>query len=124
MNREERITTDLITHPGEELEEILLALGMTQDQLALRTGLSRKHINSIIRGKEIVSPQVAVLFERVIGTPASYWVNLSKNYEFDTIKKQAEESLERDISQLSRFPINEMVKLGWLIKSETKREYV
>jgi len=124
MNNEERSKTDLITHPGEELEEMLVALGMTQDQLAIRTGLSRKHINSIIRGKEIVSPKVAMLLERVIGTPASYWVNLSKNYEFDVIKKQADASLIRDINQLSRFPIREMVKLGWLIKGATKKEYV
>ncbi|MBW2305243.1 MAG: helix-turn-helix domain-containing protein, partial [Deltaproteobacteria bacterium] len=42
---------DYIVTPGEVLEDYLASLGMTQAELAARTGLAKKTINEIIKGK-------------------------------------------------------------------------
>ncbi|MBI5153874.1 helix-turn-helix domain-containing protein [Candidatus Poribacteria bacterium] len=54
---------------------------MTQAELAARTGLARKTINGIINGKEPIPPETAIQFEMVFRVPASFWLNLQKNFE-------------------------------------------
>lgn len=39
-------------HPGELLAVTLAAAGMTQADLARRTGLSTKHVNQVVQGVE------------------------------------------------------------------------
>lgn len=114
MASEQMIASDLIIHPGEELAETLDAFSMTQQDLALRTGLSRKHVNRIVQGKELISAYVALLLERVLGTPASFWINLTRNYELALSKREEESALGNPEKQLARFPIKDMVSFGWI----------
>ena len=64
---------DYVSPPGETLQETLEALGMSQAELAARTGRPKKAINEIVKGKVAISPQTALRFERVLGVPASFW---------------------------------------------------
>ena len=66
--------------PGETLRETLGPLGMTQAELAERTGRHKKTINEIITGKAAITAETALLFERVLGISASFWNNLERNY--------------------------------------------
>ena len=43
------------TAPGETLQETISALGMTQIELQSRTGINKKTINQIIKGKEPIN---------------------------------------------------------------------
>lgn len=119
-----RAQTDFLTHPGEELADVLASVGMTQKTLALRTGLSRKHINRIVRGKERISTKVALLLENVLGTPASFWINLTRNYEFDLARNEANTEMADHVPQLKRFPISEMIAHGWIKDVNSKVEQV
>jgi len=67
--------------PGETLLETLEYLGMTQAELAKRTGRPKKTINEIIKGKIAITPETALQFEKVLGIPSSFWNNLQRNYE-------------------------------------------
>jgi HTH-type transcriptional regulator/antitoxin HigA len=67
--------------PGKTLRETLESLGMTQAELAKRTGRPKKTINEIIKGKAIITPDTAIQLERVVGVPASFWNNLERNYQ-------------------------------------------
>ena len=49
-----KFNPDYTVAPGETLLETLESLGMKQAELAERTGLSTKHINGIIKGKNII----------------------------------------------------------------------
>ncbi len=53
---------------------------MTQAELARRAGLTPKAISGIIKGREPITPDTALALERVLGTPASFWCNLERNY--------------------------------------------
>ena len=51
--------------PGETLRETLDFLGMTQAELAERTGRPKKTICEIISGKTAITAETALQFERV-----------------------------------------------------------
>jgi len=64
---------DEVSPPGETLLEVLEERGMTQADLAERTGQPRKTINEIIKGKAAITPETALQLEKALGVPASFW---------------------------------------------------
>ena len=80
-NFDPAILPDTAVHPGEFLQDDLNALGMTTAELARRTGCPLREIEDIIAGRAMISEQAAAEFERVLGTPASSWLNLCMLYE-------------------------------------------
>ena len=68
--------------PGEVLvEEFLRPLGITQAELSARIGITRAHVNEIARGKRGVTPETALRFERALGMPAQFWLNLQLTFD-------------------------------------------
>ena len=67
--------------PGEVLAYELELRGMTRTELARRTGLSEKHIISMLKGTTIITPETAIKLERALGMPVDYWLNLEANYQ-------------------------------------------
>ena len=80
MASEIEYAPEVVSTPGETLQEILSDRGMTQVELALRTGRPTKTINEIIKAKAGITAETALQFERVFGVPASFWNNLERNY--------------------------------------------
>ena len=74
-------SSDLAILPGELLEEELVVRGMTQKDLSRETGRPARAISEIIRGKKRITPETAVDLERVLGTPASFWLKLESNFQ-------------------------------------------
>lgn len=80
------LSRDLIIHPGETLEEILEDRGMSQKELAIRTGVTEKHVSTVIRGKKNISVAYARKLEYALGIPASFWMNLQSNYDRELLE--------------------------------------
>jgi addiction module HigA family antidote len=110
--------------PGETLRETLESLGMTQAELAQRTGRPKKTINEIIKGKAIITPDTAIQLERALGVPASFWNNLERNYQETLARLREEEQLQSQIKWVKSFPITSLVKKGWLPKLKSDVEKV
>lgn len=108
--------------PGEVLSDELVMRGMTQQELSKRTGLSAKHIVSIIKGKSPITPESAIKLERAIGMPANYWLNLESNYQEIKARLDEEKQLESDLNWLKQIPVNEMVKLGWIRRHQDRKK--
>jgi antitoxin HigA-1 len=72
-----RIPTNRIpTHPGEMLlEDFLVPLGMTQQDLAQRLHVSYPRINELIHGKRGVTPDTALRLAKLFGTSPEFWLN-------------------------------------------------
>lgn len=68
-------------HPGTYLAEEIEARGMTQAELAQRTGSPVQAISRVVRGREAISVSTALHLEQVLGTPARVWLNLQSMYE-------------------------------------------
>jgi addiction module HigA family antidote len=63
------------THPGELLrEEIFPALGLTQEALAERLGVSRLTVSELLHAKRSLSPEMAVRLARLLGTSPESWL--------------------------------------------------
>jgi len=107
--------------PGDVLSDELELREMSQQELSRRTGLTPKHIVSIIKGKAPITPETALKFERTIGMPANYWLNLESNYQEIKARLAEEEKLEADLTWLQRVPVAAMAKLGWIERHKDKK---
>lgn len=105
--------------PGETLRETLQAIGMTQVELAERTGRPKKTINEIISGKAAITAETALQFERVLGIPASFWNNLERNYEETLARLREEEEFDRDKEWIEKFPIGVLTRMGWIPRQDS-----
>ena len=113
---------DFVSPPGETLLETLEALGMSQAQLAERTGRSKKMINEIIKGKAPITPKMAIELERVVGVPASFWNNRERHYREWLAGSEEQERLKEKVVWLDKLPVPAMVKQGWIGKYKDKIE--
>ena len=83
--------------PGEALRETIKSLGITQAELIQQTGLSKKTINEIVRGKAAITPEMAIQLDRVLRIPASFWNNLDRNYQETLARLREEDQLQSQI---------------------------
>lgn len=74
------LSLEFIIHPGETLKEIIEDRGMSQKELALRTGISAKHVSDVVNCLKPISVDFAKKLEYALGIDASFWINLQANY--------------------------------------------
>ena len=111
---DEPFVPDYSTSPGETLREVLERLGLSQSDLADRTGRPKKTINEIVQGKATITPETALQFERVLRIPASFWLNLERAYRASEARKEESSHLAEYLSWLDTIPVAEIVKKGWI----------
>ncbi len=110
-------TPDYAVPPGQTLQETIDSLGIDQRELALRTGLSPKHINQIIKGVASITQDTAIRLERVTGVPARMWNALEANYREQQARLAERARLQRDLEWLDTIPTRELTHRG-AIKAE------
>jgi antitoxin HigA-1 len=77
-------------HPGFVLNEIYMQeMGLNQSQLAKKCDCSPRKINEIVNGKRAISPDFALVLERVLGTTAEMWVRIQAEYDLWVARKRA-----------------------------------
>lgn len=65
-----------MTSAGEVLGRTLAVLGMSQAELARRTGLTTKHVNQMIKHGIPFSTTTAIAIGNATGIPAEVWIVL------------------------------------------------
>lgn len=115
-------TPDYVSPPGETLQEILEERGMTQAELAERTGRPKKTINEIINGKAAITPETALQLELVLGISASFWNNRERQYREYLARQEEQERLQKQVMWLKRIPVNAMINYGWIQRYRDKVE--
>lgn len=110
--------------PGETLAEVLEQQGLSQSDLAERTGRPKKTINEIVNGKAAITPGTAIQLERVLGIPADLWNTLEQRYRAALARQAAEAALEAQTSWLNVLPVRALVRAGWVSAKSDKREQV
>jgi addiction module HigA family antidote len=68
-------------HPGEILFEHMEARGLSQAELARRTGLTPKLVSDIIAGKNPVTARTAVALGPVLGLEPIAWLTLQVQHD-------------------------------------------
>lgn len=105
-------TPDFVSPPGETLAEKLEEFGMTQAELAARTGRPKKTINEIIKGKAPITPETALQFERVLGIPARFWNNREQQYRQYLTRLRERERLAGYAEWTRQFSVKAMAERG------------
>lgn len=75
------ISLELLSHPGEILEESLEGHNMSQKELAERTGFTEAYISNVIAGKKDISANFAKGLEYALGTSSGSWLGLQADYD-------------------------------------------
>ncbi len=117
MEKMNGLSLDFIIHPGETIKEVLEEKQMNQEELAIRTGFSPKHVSEVVNGKKGISPSFAKGLEYVFGIPASFWINLQGIYDKELLEYK--EQVEIDENEL-----NIIKQLKDLIKYAEKLEII
>ena len=117
MEKMNGLSLDFIIHPGETIKEVLEEKQMNQEELAIRTGFSPKHVSEVVNGKKGISPSFAKSLEYVFGIPASFWINLQGIYDKELLEYK--EQVEIDENE-----VNIIKQLKELIKYAEKLEII
>ena len=104
---------EYIIAPGETILELLEVNDMSQLDLADKTGINKKTINEIIKGKAPITTATALKLEYVFNIPASFWNNLESGYREALERKKDMESIKEDEKYLDNIPYAEMAKRNW-----------
>lgn len=76
-------------HPGTVLSEIYMKeLGLNQSQLAAKCGCMPRKINEIVNGKRSISPEFALILEKVLGTTAEMWVRIQAEFDLAAARRK------------------------------------
>jgi len=68
--------------------ETIRALGMSQADLAERTGCPKKTIEELIKGKAPITPEMSLELERILGVPPFFWNNRERRYRENLSRKE------------------------------------
>lgn len=110
--------------PGESIKESMEALNMNQVELAARLGLTSKHLGNILKGNSPITYETALKLEFVLGPSAEFWMNLENNYQLKKARMEKEEELSMELSILCEIPYNDLSKLGWVEKTNDKKQRI
>lgn len=107
------LSREMIIHPGETLKEVLEDRGMTQLELSIRTGVTSKHISTILSGEKNISVSFAKKLEYALNIDAEFWMKLQTAYdkeliEFDEINSITEKelSIAKQLKSVFDFLVN------------------
>jgi len=117
-----QLKKDLLSCPGDSIQEHIDHISMSQAELAERLGRSVPKLNELIKGKAPITKETATKLEYVLGVPSSFWINLERNYQDELLEIEQMEHLEQCEEWVSSFPLAKMKSLGLLPKTPKKSE--
>ncbi|MDZ7759077.1 MAG: HigA family addiction module antitoxin [Desulfovermiculus sp.] len=112
--RKNEFSPNIVFPPGDTLRETIASIGMSQADLALRMGVTEKHINEVIKGRATITEGTALKLEKVLGIDASFWRNLEHQYRKYLAEQEERERLSQKYEWLSDFPLKKMISRGWI----------
>lgn len=110
--------------PGATIKEQLEDRHMSQKEFSKRMDMSEKHISKLINGEVLLTTDMALKLEMVLGIPASFWSNLESIYREKLAKVIIENDMDEDIKLSKKFPYKDMVKNNWVDDTSNESEIV
>ena len=104
----------MVFPPGDILKEKLKEMGMGPKEFALRTNKPEKTVIAVFNGESAITPEMAVLFERVTRIPAYFWLNHQRDYDEFKARKKLQASVDQAKPWAKRFPLTELTRKGWI----------
>jgi HTH-type transcriptional regulator / antitoxin HigA len=117
------MSENFIVHTGSIIKEYLEDLGMSQKECAKRLGISEKHFSNLLNGKNRLTEDIAIKFEKIFHhIPASYWLNYESKYR-EYLKREEinnKDFNEKELDELDkRFRFSSVFSgLDWDLKKQ------
>ncbi len=111
------MSTNWIEHPGFYIKEEMDARGWLQRDLAFILGIPEQGLNMIFSGKRGVSPDMAKALGQAFDVPAEFFANLQQAYDLAQAKEPNPEVAILGKMQ-TNYPVREMIKRGWLERTD------
>jgi HTH-type transcriptional regulator/antitoxin HigA len=106
-----------VDHPGTFIEEELEARSWAQADLAYILDMDVSQLNKLIKGATSITPDTAVALGDAFDMQPEFFMNLQKMYDLQKARK-ADPGVKTRASWVSKFPIREMIKRGWIEDAE------
>jgi len=119
-NQNFKFEPDYAIPPGETLQETMEYLGMTQVELAERTGLTVQSVNRIFKGEQPITFETAQRLEYVTGYAANFWNTLESQYREQLVKVAEARKMEESMNWLKSIPVRELKTRGVLPDTKEK----
>lgn len=115
-------------HPGEHLLDFLEEANISQTELALRIGISKKAINEIVNGKSPVTQQTAFKLSKIFPVSPEFWIKLQNNYDLALAESDEKMRLEAEANlyiESFKETYKELARRGFVqANSWTKNNYI
>ena len=72
--------------PVATVRDVLPERGMTVPLFAILIGFSEARAEAFLCGDALLTPEIAVALEKILGVPARFWRNLELSYRADLTK--------------------------------------
>jgi plasmid maintenance system antidote protein VapI len=115
---------DYAVPPGTTLRDTLEEKGLSQADLALRTGLAEKTISQIINGIAPITYETAEKFELVLGVSARFWNTRERIYREAIVRIDELRRLEGDVQWLKEIPLSVLIERKYIQQDQDQRSLV
>lgn len=101
---------DYALPPGSTLRESLDEQGMSQADLASRTGLAEKTVSQIVNGIAPITYETADRLEMATGIPAGFWNRREATYREALARADETQKLEASVDWLKEIPVKVLIE--------------
>ena len=98
---------------GPEVRRVREAKGWSQEDLAQILGRTATRISQLLKGKQEVSPEIAVELETAFGIPAAVWMQREAEYRLSQVRCDTG-AIRQRTKIFAMAPVKEMQKRGWV----------
>ena len=109
MTSTERFRPDWVSPPGETISDILFEKALRPEDLAAALGQTTQAAHALLRGEVTITLGLARSLVAFLGGSIEFWMTRDLQYRDDLIERQ-----KTSASWLSRLPLTDMTKFGWL----------
>ena len=102
-----------IPSPGDFIREELKKRSWSQEDLAQILGRTATRISQLLKGKQEVSPEIAVELETAFGIPAAVWMQREAEYRLSQVRCDTG-AIRQRTKIFAMAPVKEMQKRGWV----------
>jgi len=91
----------ITTYPSAVLrEDFIVPMGISANQLALRTRMPPTPIGEILHERRSISPDTALRLARYFGTSAEFWLNMQAAHDLSKARLELKNILEDEIQPM------------------------
>lgn len=85
-------------HPGEVLlEEFLVPMELSQNQVARDISVPPRRINEIVLGKRAITADTAIRLARYFGTTEKFWIGLQSDFDLEEARDKLGGRLQQEV---------------------------